>query len=433
MGVRVGIVGVSGYGGSELLRLSRGPSGLRGGLRERREHGRPEARPAVPGAGRAPDRATSSSSRSCPRRSTGVDVLFASLPTGKSREPLARVPREVKIVDVGGDHRFVDGWTYGLTELPGTRAAVAQSSRVADPGCYPAAALLALAPLVAERAGGAGRDRDRRQDRRERRGPRRRDERVRVRRDERGRPGLRARRASARPGDAGGADAPRRPPGHAGLHAAPGPDDARDPRDLLRAAARRRDRRRSSRRLPGRCTRDEPFVRVVPVEGGRSPRTKWTTGSNVAFVAYAINRQTGLVLAIGALDNLGKGAAGQAVQNANLDDRAARDGGPRRPPALAVGAARGPLPESAGLPTRALAAGARRAGSPAGQSVGGPPASSTTLTRDADRGHLPGLPRVELRVRRAALPGRAAEHLRRRPARSRGPAGSSASRRWQRW
>jgi N-acetyl-gamma-glutamyl-phosphate reductase len=63
---------------------------------------------------------------------------------------------------------------------------------------------------------------------------------------------------------------------------------------------------------------DEPFVRVVPVEGGRSPRTKWTTGSNVIFVAYTINRQTGLVLAIAALDNLGKGAAGQAVQNANL-------------------------------------------------------------------------------------------------------------------
>ena len=39
--------------------------------------------------------------------------------------------------------------------------------------------------------------------------------------------------------------------------------------------------------------RDEPFVRVVPVEGGRSPRTKWTTGSNVIFVAYAVNRETG--------------------------------------------------------------------------------------------------------------------------------------------
>ena len=55
-----------------------------------------------------------------PEEIHGVDVLFASLPTGKSREPLARVPRDVKIVDVGGDHRFVEGWVYGLTELPGT-------------------------------------------------------------------------------------------------------------------------------------------------------------------------------------------------------------------------------------------------------------------------------------------------------------------------
>ena len=36
------------------------------------------------------------------------------------------------------------------------------------------------------------------------------------------------------------------------------------------------------------------------------------------FVSYAVNRETGLVVALGALDNLGKGAAGQAVQNANL-------------------------------------------------------------------------------------------------------------------
>jgi N-acetyl-gamma-glutamyl-phosphate reductase len=64
--------------------------------------------------------------------------------------------------------------------------------------------------------------------------------------------------------------------------------------------------------------RDEPFVRVMTVQGGRSPRTKWATGSNVVFVSYAVNRETGLAVALGALDNLGKGASGQAVQNANL-------------------------------------------------------------------------------------------------------------------
>jgi N-acetyl-gamma-glutamyl-phosphate reductase len=64
--------------------------------------------------------------------------------------------------------------------------------------------------------------------------------------------------------------------------------------------------------------RDEPFVRVVPVQGGRSPRTKWATGANLVFVAYTMNEETGLVVALAAIDNLGKGAAGQAVQNANL-------------------------------------------------------------------------------------------------------------------
>ena len=42
------------------------------------------------------------------------------------------------------------------------------------------------------------------------------------------------------------------------------------------------------------------------------------TASNFAFLSYAIDAATGLVVAVGAIDNLGKGAAGQALQNANL-------------------------------------------------------------------------------------------------------------------
>jgi N-acetyl-gamma-glutamyl-phosphate reductase len=66
------------------------------------------------------------------------------------------------------------------------------------------------------------------------------------------------------------------------------------------------------------CYANEPFVRVVPTQGGRSPHTRWATGSNLAFVSYAINSRTGHVIALGAIDNLGKGASAQAVQNANL-------------------------------------------------------------------------------------------------------------------
>ncbi|MEO8137240.1 MAG: N-acetyl-gamma-glutamyl-phosphate reductase, partial [Betaproteobacteria bacterium] len=53
-------------------------------------------------------------------------------------------------------------------------------------------------------------------------------------------------------------------------------------------------------------------------ERGRGPHTKWASGSNLIFISYAVNPDAGLVVAVAAIDNLGKGAAGQAVQNANL-------------------------------------------------------------------------------------------------------------------
>ena len=56
------------------------------------------------------------------------------------------------------------------------------------------------------------------------------------------------------------------------------------------------------------------FIRVTD----KPPQTKWATGSNLAFVSYAADPERNLVIAMGVVDNLGKGAAGQAVQNANL-------------------------------------------------------------------------------------------------------------------
>jgi len=57
-----------------------------------------------------------------------------------------------------------------------------------------------------------------------------------------------------------------------------------------------------------------PFVRVLE----RPPHTKWALGSNLALISYAADPARDLVIAMGVVDNLGKGAAGQAVQNANL-------------------------------------------------------------------------------------------------------------------
>ena len=59
---------------------------------------------------------------------------------------------------------------------------------------------------------------------------------------------------------------------------------------------------------------NEPFVHV----GETPPETKWATGSNAAFLSARYDERTGMVVALAAIDNLGKGAAGQMIQCANL-------------------------------------------------------------------------------------------------------------------
>jgi N-acetyl-gamma-glutamyl-phosphate reductase len=60
----------------------------------------------------------------------------------------------------------------------------------------------------------------------------------------------------------------------------------------------------------------EKFVRVL--EKGECPETKWVEGSNYVDINFVIDERTGRIIMMGALDNLVKGAAGQAVQNMNL-------------------------------------------------------------------------------------------------------------------
>jgi N-acetyl-gamma-glutamyl-phosphate reductase len=313
--MKIGIVGVSGYGGSELLRLCAGhPSFEIAYVGGESTAGQALAQ-RFPGlGGHAAGKLVIQPF--APEKITGVDLLFVSLPTGKSREPLARVPKSVRLVDVGGDHRFVEGWTYGLTELPGQRAKIRGASRLANPGCYPAAALLALAPLVKEgliESEGIVID---------------------------------AKSGITGTGRGGASDF-----GYAetnedvfayGLEAHPHVPEMEKAlaqvggrkttiaftphlvpmtRGILATCYGRPRGNANAQRIfeaAQACYRGEPFVRVLPLEKGRSAHTGWTTGSNLAFLSYALNAQTGLVVAIGAIDNLGKGASAQAVQNANL-------------------------------------------------------------------------------------------------------------------
>ena len=65
------------------------------------------------------------------------------------------------------------------------------------------------------------------------------------------------------------------------------------------------------------------FVRVTD----SPPHSRWAQGTNLTFVSYAADPSSETIIALGALDNLGKGAAGQAVQNMNLMLGFAEDAG----------------------------------------------------------------------------------------------------------
>ena len=306
MSIRIGIVGVSGYGGGEVLRLcathpafevvyaaGEGSAGAK--LVERF--------PSLP-----PRLAGLTIQKWDPAELPELDVLFASLPSGQSREALARVPAATKIVDVGGDHRYADGWTYGLADVWPDQ--IRGKTRIANPGCYPSAALAAIAPLVA-----AGLVRPA--------GPVVIDAKSGV-------------SGAGRGGGAtfGFADVNEDVAAYgllkhahvAEMAATLGQLGLKQPRVAftphlipmtrgilatcyLDSAATTEQCFDAARQFyAGR-----PFVRVTEVP----PHTKWATGSNLTFVSYAAH-PGGPVVALGAIDNLGKGAAGQAVQNANL-------------------------------------------------------------------------------------------------------------------
>jgi N-acetyl-gamma-glutamyl-phosphate reductase len=145
--IRVGIVGISGYGGGEAMRLVAGHPSFELVYAAGESSAGSRLVDRFP---RAPAKlADLVIGKWDPTALPRLDVLFASLPTGTSADALARVPHDVKVVDIGGDHRYVEGWTYGLADV--WPAQIREANRVANPGCFPAATLIALAPLLADK------------------------------------------------------------------------------------------------------------------------------------------------------------------------------------------------------------------------------------------------------------------------------------------
>lgn len=316
--IRTAILGASGYVGGELLRLLAGHPHLRAAsLFGDRQAGQavgkvhPHLAPAYPDA----------RIETFDGDLSDIDLIFAALPHGHSQTIApAILDAGIPLVDLGADFRLNDAATYehwygeahgapgllgdfiyGIPEL--NREAIRGARAVAAAGCYATAAILALKPLVdaalidprsiivdaASGVSGAGRE---------------------------------LKEASAFSTADGSASAygllnhrhtaemdmalggtvlftPHLAPMTRGILAtcyaqASGPDD---PLECLRSAYA-----------------NEPFVHVTD----QSPATKWLSGSNGCQLTARYDERTGRILALSAIDNLGKGAAGQMIQCANL-------------------------------------------------------------------------------------------------------------------
>jgi N-acetyl-gamma-glutamyl-phosphate reductase len=332
VGARVAVAGASGYAGGELLRLLAAHPGLEiGPVAAGASAGREvtELHPNLAGlAGRVfvPTE---------PGTLSDADLVFLALPAGESAALAARLPGQVKVVDLGPDFRLADAaqwarfyggphagrWTWGLPELPGARAQIAAATRVAAPGCYATAAILALAPLVAAGLAEPG-------------------DIVVVAASGTSGAGRAAKPALLGSEVMGSVSAYQAGGGHRhtaeieqalgeAAAAAPGPAGrvgvsltpmlAPMPRGILATCTARLAGDLSTGDLRQALTLaygGEPFVHLLPA--GQWPATAATAGSNAVQLQAAADSRAGRAVVVAALDNLGKGAAGQAVQSANL-------------------------------------------------------------------------------------------------------------------
>jgi N-acetyl-gamma-glutamyl-phosphate reductase len=320
MGYRVAVAGASGYAGGELLRLISAHPDLE--LAAVTAHGNAgqQVGSVHPNLRSLADRTFAETT---PESLSGADLVFLALPHGASPALASQLPAAVKVVDLGSDHRLTDeqayeqyyggayhpAWVYGLPELPGQRSLIAAAVRVANTGCHALAVIAGLAPLIAA--------------------------------------GL------AEPGDivavsaSGTSGAGRSALPHllgsevmndvsaykVGVHRhvpeilqaskavslSLTPLLAPMPRGILATVTAR-----PARTVTADTVRDvlasayshEPFLHLLPA--GQQPHTAATFGSNSAHLQAEVDASSGRIVITCAIDNLGKGAAGQALQNANI-------------------------------------------------------------------------------------------------------------------
>jgi N-acetyl-gamma-glutamyl-phosphate reductase len=326
--VRIAILGASGYTGVELLRLlAHHPHAEIAAMTADRQAGKPIGA-VFPHLARRDLPALVTIAEVDWRK---VDLVFCCLPHGTTQEVIASLPKHLRILDLSADfrladpelyakwyghaHRAVDmqrGAVYGLTEI--ARQAIANAQLVAVPGCYPTGAQLPLIPLVKAavidaddividaKSGvtGAGR-------------------------------ALKETSLYAEVAEGitayGVAGHRHTPEIEQGLSAAAGrtitvsftPHLMPMNRGILSTIYVRLVKGATTgelRRVLEQAYAGEPFVRVLPE--GALPATHHVRGSNLCLIGLAQDRLSGRAILVSAIDNLVKGASGQAVQDMNV-------------------------------------------------------------------------------------------------------------------
>ena len=327
--IRIGILGASGYTGAELLRLLRYHSRTEiRALTADRQAGKPIARGF----------SASGAARGCPiwlrsAMSTGpsLDLVFCGLPHGTTQEVIAGLPDHLKIVDLSADFRLADTATYAewyghehrAPELQ--REAVYGLTEIAREAVAPRAARRQPRLLPDRRAAAAGAADPRRADRRRRHHHRRQIRGQRRRpRGARGQPlTARSPRAStpmASPATATHRRSSRvsRAPPVATIVVNFTPHLMPMNRGILETIYVRLDggaTLRDLRAVLEEAYAAEPFVHVLP--DGSLPATRHVRGTNLCLIGVSRDRVAGRAIVVSAIDNLVKGASGQAIQNMN--------------------------------------------------------------------------------------------------------------------
>ena len=321
------IVGASGYAGAELIRIIHAHPFLELGTIAAGANVGASLAEVHPQFSSVPELASKVFVESTPAALANHDLVFLALPHGQSAQLISQLPDYVLIVDLGADFRLEDSkdwhtyyggtyagsWTYGVPEIHGQRAKILGSTRIANPGCYATAIELGLAPLLAagladtndiivvaaSGTSGAGRG-----------------AKVNL---------LNSEVAGSMSTYKVGGTHQHTPEIEQTLSHVAGVDVQINFTPMLAPMPRGILATMSVRTTVGGAElrktlvdyfADEPFVTVLP--DGQLPVTASTLGSNAVHIQVAKDDRTNRATVFVALDNLIKGAAGQAVQNANL-------------------------------------------------------------------------------------------------------------------